>query len=216
MELALLRIATAAKFLVVLVPSVVLHEVAHGVVALHYGDDTAKRAGRLTLNPLPHIDPFGSVILPAILAMVGAPPFGYARPVPVNQGRLRDPRNHGLLVSLAGPATNIVIAVLVALVLRSLTGMVEGGLRLSPDSLWLELLLLFGVLNVVLAAFNLLPLPPLDGSEVVARFLPRRWLPAWFKLRRWSMPLLFLVIFLVPGALSRVFDAALSVWALLL
>jgi Zn-dependent protease len=156
------------------------------------------------------------VILPAILAMAGAPPFGYAKPVPVNQSRLRNPRNHGLLVSLAGPATNIVLAVLVALILRSLPGLAEGGLRLSPDSLVLEMLLLFGVLNVVLAAFNLLPLPPLDGSEVVAWFLPNRWLPAWFKLRRWSMPLLFLVIFLLPGALSRVFDAALRVWLLLL
>ncbi|MGI8686294.1 MAG: site-2 protease family protein, partial [Acidimicrobiales bacterium] len=96
--------------LAVLFGSVILHEVSHGVVALRFGDDTAKRAGRLTLNPISHVDPFGTIILPVILVLVGSSPFGWAKPVPVNPSRMRSPRNHSLLVSLAGPATNIVLA----------------------------------------------------------------------------------------------------------
>jgi hypothetical protein len=100
----------------VLVPSIILHEIAHGWVALACGDDTAKRAGRLTLNPLAHIDPIGTIILPVILVLSGFGWFGYAKPVPVNVGRLRSPRNQGVLVSLAGPATNVVLAALAAVV----------------------------------------------------------------------------------------------------
>src|SRR5438477_12764256 len=106
-------------FLLALVPSVILHEVSHGAVALVFGDDTAKRAGRLTLNPLRHVDPFGTLILPAILVLAGAAPFGYAKPVPVNVGRLRRPRDHGLLVSLAGPATNLTLVALATVVWRA-------------------------------------------------------------------------------------------------
>src|SRR5204863_3154976 len=98
-------------FVLVLIPSVILHEIMHGVVALAFGDDTAKRAGRLTLNPIPHIDPVGSVALPLLLAVAGAPIFGWAKPVPVNPRQLRNPRQQSLLVSLAGPATNIALAI---------------------------------------------------------------------------------------------------------
>src|SRR5205807_5193160 len=104
----------ALVFLAVLVPSIILHEVSHGAVAYLFGDPTAKEAGRLTLNPIAHVDPFGTVILPAILILSHAPPFGFAKPVPVNPRRMRSPRNQGLLVSLAGPATNITIAVIAA------------------------------------------------------------------------------------------------------
>src|SRR5438445_10887532 len=98
---------TTLILLAVLVPSVMLHELSHGLVALAFGDDTAKRAGRLTLNPIAHIDPVGSIGLPLLLAVAGAPVFGWAKPVPVNRGNLRNPRQETLLVSLAGPATNI-------------------------------------------------------------------------------------------------------------
>jgi Zn-dependent protease len=195
-------------FLAVLVPSVVLHEVAHGVVALGFGDDTAKRAGRLTLNPLPHIDPFGTIILPALLAFTTGGAFGYAKPVPVNPSRMRRPRDHGLLVSLAGPATNIVLAVIAAVLLRALVP--------TASDLVLDLLFRFGIINVVLAAFNLLPIPPLDGSAVVERLLPRRLLPQWHRLRGYAMPLLLLLVLLVPGAFGRVFGLAQQAWLQLL
>lgn len=192
----------------VLIPSVILHELAHGVVALHYGDDTAKRAGRLTLNPVAHVDPFGTIILPTLLALSGAGTFGYAKPVPVDRRRLRRPRDHGLLVSLAGPATNVVLAVLAAIVFRAI--------RDSASPTVTAVVLDFGVVNVVLAAFNALPVPPLDGSAIVERLLPTRLLPAWGQLRRYSMFLVLGVVLLLPGALGRVFDIAVQVWALLL
>lgn len=192
----------------VLIPSVILHEVAHGVVALRFGDETAQRAGRLTLNPVRHIDPFGTIILPTLLALSGAGTFGYAKPVPVNPSRMRRPRDHGLVTSLAGPATNIVLAVAAALALRAV-GPGSGGLVRDA-------LVSFGVVNVVLAAFNLIPLPPLDGSAVVERFLPRRALPGWHKLRAYSMPVVLLVVLVFPGGLSRVFRVAIDLWSRLL
>src|SRR4051812_37297390 len=125
-------------FLAVLVPSVILHEVSHGAVAYVFGDDTAKRAGRLTLNPIRHIDPFGTVILPAMLVLAGAPAFGYAKPVPVNVRRLRRPRDHGLLVSLAGPATNLALVALATVLYRA-------G---RPHGTALDLVLLLGEANL--------------------------------------------------------------------
>ena len=196
---------TTVILIAVLVPSVILHEISHGAVALVFGDDTAKRAGRLTLNPVAHIDPLGTIVLPLILALTGAGMFGWAKPVPVDPGRLRNPRRHGLLVSLAGPATNIVIALAAALLLRPFH---RGGTA--------EVLFFVGVINVVLAAFNLLPIPPLDGSAVVERFLPRRWLPSWFRLRQYSMGLLLVVVLLLPQVLARVFGFAEHLWRHLL
>lgn len=199
-------------FLLALLPSVIIHEVMHGVVALHYGDDTAQRAGRLTLNPVPHIDPFGTLLLPLMLSLSGAGVFGYAKPVPVRPGNMRDPRNHGLIVSLAGPAINIVLAVVAALVLRVLIDPTQS-VSLDSGSFAIRLVAIFGVTNVILAAFNLLPIPPLDGSAVIERFLPAAWLPGWSKLRRYSMGLLLVVVLAIPGALSGVFSSAISLWA---
>jgi Zn-dependent protease len=208
--------ATVATILVVLVPSVILHEVSHGVVANLFGDDTAKRAGRLTLNPLPHVDPFGTVILPIILSLSGFGAFGYAKPVPVTVSRLRNPRQHSLYVSLVGPAVNIVIAVAAALVLRVFFAEEAGGLRFLPDSGPVRALYYLGIINVILAAFNLIPLPPLDGSAVVERLLPARWWPTWLRMRQWSMGVLILVVLLVPQALDRVFGPAVELWGSLL
>ncbi|HSK91513.1 MAG TPA: site-2 protease family protein [Euzebyales bacterium] len=194
--------------LVVIVPSIVLHEVAHGWTALRFGDDTAKRAGRLTLNPVPHIDPFGTVLLPAILAFTTGSAFGYAKPVPVVPARMRRPRDHGLLTSLAGPATNVVLAVLAALVLRRLTTATSG---------WVfDVVLRFGIINAILAAFNMLPIPPLDGSALVERVLPRRYLPGWRRIRQYSMGILLVLVLLLPQVLGRVFDWAIALWARLL
>ena len=199
-------------FLVVLIPSIILHEVSHGVAALYFGDDTAKRAGRLTLNPVPHIDPFGSIILPAMLAFTSLGAFGWAKPVPVNPRRLRKPREQSLWVSLAGPATNIVLALVAAFVF----------VRLSPDLFsidptdgevpFAELVFMAGYLNVVLAVFNLLPIPPLDGSALIERFLPARAQVSWFKFRQYSMGILLGIVLLVPSFFDRVFEPFVEMW----
>jgi Zn-dependent protease len=189
-----------------LVPSVILHEVAHGVVALRFGDDTAKRAGRLTLNPVPHVDPFGTVLLPLLLALSGVGIIGWAKPVPVSAARLRDPRRQLLWVSLAGPATNLVIALAAALALRAVEP--SGDVRLA--------LVVVGTINVVLAVFNMLPVPPFDGSAVVERFLPTRLLPGWLRLRRWSFGVVLLIVLAAPRFLDTLFRWAIERWSDLL
>jgi Zn-dependent protease len=202
--------STTVLLLAVVVPSIILHEVSHGAVALLFGDDTAKRAGRLTLNPIKHIDPFGTLILPCILALSGFGVFGYAKPVPVNPRRMRHPRNDGLVVSLAGPAVNLGLALLSVVWLR----VVRHPLILSTDSgpMADRAVLLFGYVNVILAVFNLIPLPPLDGSAIVERVLPREWWPGYMRLRQWAMPVLILVVLLVPGLLTKIFDPAIRLW----
>ena len=197
----------------VLFASVILHEVSHGAVALHLGDDTAARAGRLTLNPVPHVDVFGTIILPAILVLANAPPFGWAKPVPVNPRNLRHPRNHTVLVSLAGPAVNIVLALIAAVALRSVIppGGYAGDVPLAHRALFA-----MGVVNVVLAVFNLIPLPPLDGSAVLERLLPARWWPGYLRFRQYSMGILLVLVLALPNALNSVFDPALDRWARLL
>jgi Zn-dependent protease len=202
-----------ALLLAVVVPSVILHEVAHGAVAYHFGDDTAKRAGRLTLNPAKHIDPFGTVLLPLMLALSGLGAFGYAKPVPVNVGRLRDPRRHALLVSLAGPATNLVLVALATVLLRSVfAGDLNRAFRIDDLALVARFTFWLGFVNVLLAVFNLLPIPPLDGSALIERALPKEWWPTWMRLRPYGMGILLLLIFAVPGALNRVFEPALRFW----
>ena len=189
------------------------------MVALAFGDDTAKRAGRLSLNPLRHVDPFGTVLLPALLAISGAPVFGFAKPVPVNVGRLRNPRQQAVLVSLAGPATNIVLAVLAAFGLRAFFGVIRvpGFGLVGHRGAGTQLLLAFGIVNVVLASFNLIPVPPLDGSAVVERLLPASLWPRYLRLRQYSMGLLLLVVVLLRGrGLDLVFRPALDLWQRLL
>jgi len=193
-------------FFAVLIPSIILHEISHGWVALMFGDDTAKRAGRLTLNPVAHVDPFGTIILPVLLILTHGPIFGYAKPVPVNPRQLRHPRNESLLVSLAGPAVNIVLAVVAAFALHSVR---------RVGTTW-DVVSEFGVANVFLAAFNLIPLPPLDGSAVVERLLPRAWWPRYLQLRQYSFGLLLLIVLLRPSALSGFFDSAERLWERLL
>ena len=188
--------------LAVLAPSIVFHEVSHGVVAYAFGDPTAKEAGRLTLNPVAHVDPFGSVILPALLAFSGAPPFGYAKPVPVNPRRMRHPRNNSLLVSLAGPATNLTLVTLATIALRSF--------KLHGSAL--EWVFDFAEVNIVLAVFNLIPLPPLDGSAVLERLMPMSWWPNYLKLRQYSMLVLIVVFLWLPNGFGRIIDPPINFW----
>jgi Zn-dependent protease len=181
-----------------LVVAIILHEISHGVVALWCGDDTAKRAGRLTLNPIPHIDVFGSLILPAMGALAGLPVIGYAKPVPVNASQLRNPRRDMVLVSLAGPTTNFLLMVVAALTARWLHGqghLLSDSLRSNTGDLLLLIVFYFAIVNLLLGLFNLLPIPPLDGSALLERALPARWLPTWYRLRPYGLLVVFGLVF---------------------
>ena len=188
-----------------LVVAVILHEISHGVVALWFGDRTAKEAGRLTLNPVPHIDPFGSIVLPAMGAIVGLPVFGYAKPVPVNPNRLHKPRRDMLYVSLAGPATNLALMLVAAIVARVLYQNGPDVVLYEQLPLGTRIIFTFAVVNLLLGLFNLLPIPPLDGSALLERVLPERYLPAWYKFRPYGILVLLVIIFW-SGALEKVLD----------
>ena len=175
----------------VLLFSVVVHEVAHGWVAYRLGDPTAFEKGRLTLNPIPHIDPVGSIIVPALLSMTGTIIMGWAKPVPVHPGRLNNPHNDHPKVAAAGPLSNLLLALVFALALGvsvGVSGVPAGGADTPTLSRFLFTMFQTGILiNVVLALFNLLPLPPLDGSWILSRFLPPD-ARAWYEnLRRYGM-----------------------------
>jgi Zn-dependent protease len=199
----------------VIVPSITLHEVSHGWVARAFGDDTAARAGRLSLNPFVHIDPVGTLIVPALLALGGYGVFGWAKPVPVNPARLRHPRNEGVVVALAGPATNAALAAIgavVFIVVFRTTALDTGTLSLPA-----QIVFLFSVGNIGLMAFNLVPIPPLDGSAVLERFLPRRYWPTYLRIRPYTMTIVMVVVVLnfymgSHGPLTAAFQHLYSWW----
>lgn len=168
-----------------LVIAIVFHEVAHGWTALALGDSTAKEQRRLTLNPIRHVDPVGTVLVPGFLAMVGAPVFGWAKPVPVNAARLDSPRFGMMAVAAAGPATNFLLALLGAAALGIASAASE------PSALVTQGLFTFILINLFIGLFNLLPIPPFDGSHIVEGALPRRWAVAYEKLRPYGMLLFF-------------------------
>lgn len=188
----------AAALIIPLIVAIVFHEVAHGWMALALGDPTAREERRLSLNPLRHVDPIGTILLPGFLALVKAPIFGWAKPVPVSKWRLRDPRRGMMAVALAGPATNFVLAGIGAVLLGLLARVV--GLPNQPLAGFLAANFNnFILINVFLALFNLLPIPPFDGSHVVEGLLPRPAARAYARLRPFGFPLLFLLLLVIPS-----------------
>ena len=189
----------------ILLFSVIVHEVAHGVVAERWGDPTARMLGRITLNPLPHLDPFGSVLVPLLLMMSGSGIlFGWAKPVPVTPDNFRDRKMGDIAVSLAGPASNIVLACAFGVAL-AIAGSVLGPSGL-PANVW-RLGIQAVYLNFILAVFNLLPVPPLDGSHVVASLLPPPTAYAYRSLGRYGLFIVFAMLW-IPGLLQLVFTPA--------
>jgi Zn-dependent protease len=184
-----------ATWLIPLIIAIVFHEVSHGLVANALGDPTARQRGRLSFNPIRHVDPLGTVLLPMILAVSGAPVFGWARPVPVVAKRLRNPRYHMILVALAGPGMNLLLALCAALILAALVAIPPHGLAWAFIG---QNLLNFLAINVFLAIFNLIPLPPFDGGHVVEGLLPRPLAIHYAKLRRFGFPLLILLLLVIP------------------
>lgn len=189
--------------------AIILHEIAHGWVANRLGDSTAARAGRLTLNPLPHIDPFGTILLPILLILSHAPfLFGWAKPVPVNFGGLRRPKRDMVLVALAGPLTNIILAILSATLFRLLMGLrlpADGASTAVTIAILTPLALMAQnsvVVNVVIGVFNLMPILPLDGGRVLTGLLPIRQAIAFARLERYGM--LIVLALLYTKALDRV------------
>jgi Zn-dependent protease len=209
----------------VLIPSIILHELSHGVVALAFGDDTAKRAGRLTLNPVKHVDPVGTLLVPAVLSLSGIGAYGWAKPVPVSTNRLRSPRNHTVIVSLVGPLTNFALAAILGVVLVATTPKATlqqihyiwslGG-GAYPPSLGGKILFIGGIANIVLGVFNLIPCPPLDGASVLERFLPARSLPRYYSLQPALMFLSFLLILLFHNQWSELIVHVITWWSGLL
>ena len=203
------ELSTIQKIAVMALPlvfAIVFHEVAHGWVANRLGDPTARDLGRLTLNPISHIDLIGTIIMPLMLFMLtdGRMLFGYAKPVPINPHNFKDPKKGMALSSLAGPGVNIVMAVICSILLRVVMAGLEGRI---PETVWswfatpVTLMLGYGIIiNVVLAVLNMIPIPPLDGSRVVYWLLPDRQAAMYYRLEPYgTFILMALIMFGVLG-----------------
>ncbi len=182
-------IGTLIRF-ALLIPAIVFHEVAHGYAALALGDNTAKDQGRLSLNPIAHIDPWGTIILPLLMTAMFGAGFGYAKPVPVNPYRFRGDRRVGMfLTGIAGPSANLVMAAVAGIVVRVV----------GFDSFVGTAAYLFALVNLVLLFFNLIPLPPLDGSRILPLILPESAMPAYHQWERYGFFILIGILWVVPA-----------------
>ena len=189
--------------------AITVHEAAHGYAAKHFGDMTAFNAGRITLNPLKHIDPFGTILLPALTIMLGGILFGWAKPVPVDFRRLRNPKKDMLWVAAAGPASNFAMAIFWVLLMKFSVNV--------PEAFVLPMTLMAkaGVsINIVLMVLNLLPLPPLDGGRIAVSLLPMRLARPFAQIERYGF--IILIVLLFSGVLSRILDPLINlVYALI-
>ena len=195
MELSLIQKITIYALPVIF--AITVHEAAHGYVARYFGDMTAAAAGRITLNPLKHIDPIGTILVPLLTLLAGGILFGWAKPVPVDFGRLRHPKRDMLWVAAAGPASNLLMGLLWALAYKLAPAF--------PPAMALPLALMAqaGILiNVVLMVLNLLPLPPLDGGRIAVSLLPHRWAWKFAQLERFG--LIILIVLLFTGILGKI------------
>lgn len=182
----------------VILMSIIIHEVSHGYAAYKLGDDTAKRFGRLSLNPLKHIDIFGTIILPILLIITTGLAFGYAKPVPLNPYNFRDVKRDTGISAAAGPASNFILAILFSIFLRIL-----GNLPYIPNTLggnllafWFQVFYLIVFFNLLLGCFNLIPFPPLDGSKVIGMLLPDHYYYPFMRMERQGMAILMGIILL--------------------
>lgn len=197
-----MELLTGIITLAILIFSAILHEVAHGFVAERFGDPTAKLAGRLTLNPKKHIDPFMSIFLPLLLILSGSPViFGAAKPVPIDPSNLKEGRKDVALVALSGPLTNILIAVFASFVLKAIP-ILANFLPTDLSSILYSLFSTIVQLNLLLAIFNLLPIPPLDGSKVFALILPDKEASIYLSLGSIGIFIIFFLLLFPVGGFS--------------
>jgi Zn-dependent protease len=195
--------------------AITVHEASHGWAALKMGDPTAYQMGRITLNPIRHIDPVGTILLPAILIIMGAPPFGWAKPVPVNPLNLKDPRKDNVIISIAGPASNITVAVIAFIVLKILMNLnpslfyASGGGLSNILSPLITIVYYTIVINVILAIFNLIPIPPLDGSGVVMGLISEEAAQKYEQIRPYGFFILILLI--MTGFIGRILGFVLRI-----
>ena len=218
--------------IVILIFSAIIHEYAHGWMAYRLGDETAKQAGRLTLNPIPHLDWIGSILLPFVLIISHSPFFiAWAKPVPYNPNNLRDKKFGDLKVAVAGPIINLIMAFIFGLVIRFiylggtmkqdliyglLSGNTDGALALTSGSILASVVLLAVIIcgvNLMLAFFNLIPIPPLDGSKVLMNLLPWSFRKYFYQLERYGF--ILLLILLWSGAFNFIFSISLGIFSLL-
>ena len=197
---------------VAFVPSIILHELTHGAVAHALGDDTAKRQGLLTWNPVKHIDPFGTVLIPALMALTTFGVLGWAKPMPWTRNRLRHSRRDDLLVYLSGPAVNALLALVFLVAYRYGVPLHDKfGFDLGP--VWAQFLFYAGYINALLTILYLIPLPPLDGAAVVERFLPPQQLSEYQRIRPFTIFVPVALVLLFPQAFNHIFIPALNRWA---
>jgi Zn-dependent protease len=190
-----------ATWIIPLVIAIVFHEVAHGRVAHALGDPTARDRNRLSFNPIEHVDPVGTLLVPLGLALAHLPVFGWAKPVPVVASRLRNPRRDMVIVALAGPAMNLLLALTAALLLAGFILLWRGDPSASIGLLVVENLVNFVRINVFLAVFNLLPIPPFDGGHVVEGLLPRSLARQYGQIARYGFPVMLLLLVVLPTIL---------------
>jgi Zn-dependent protease len=195
--------------------AITVHEASHGWAALKKGDPTAYQLGRITLNPIPHIDPIGTILLPLMLIIMGAPPFGWAKPVPVNPLNLKNPRKDNILISAAGPASNLAVAFIAFLVIKLLITLdpsliyargIGFNNLLSPIKIILEATVL---INVILAFFNLIPIPPLDGSGIVMGLISEEAAEKYELIRPYGFFILILLI--MTGVINRILGVVIQI-----